>query len=294
MRPVNLIPPDQRRGEAAPARAGAASYIVVAVLFAILFAVTGVVLTNNDVDQKKSDLAAVQAQQTEAEARADALSNFASFQQMKDNRVLTIASLAQSRFDWERVMREVSRVLPDHVWLTNLTGTVAPEVEVPKSATVSTRTNVAGPALTMVGCARSQDDVAALIAAVGDIDGVTRVLVEKSEKADVETATGGATDAASEEDCRTRSSIAQFALIAAFDEVVAPAGNGDAATAAAAAAPASTTSATAATTTTPAAGSTTTTDAAVVPEEQQQKQNVEGGIEKANKAAGLIGAGDGG
>ena len=182
MRPVNLIPPDQRRGDAAPARAGAASYIVVAVLFAILFAVTGVVLTGNSVKDKENELASLQAAQTETAARASALSNFASFQQMKDSRVQTVASLAQSRFDWERVMREVSRVLPDSVWLTNLTGTVSPAVTVPAAAGVSLRSSVDGPALTMIGCAASQEDVAALIAAVGDIDGVSRVLVEKSEK----------------------------------------------------------------------------------------------------------------
>jgi len=171
---------------------------------------------------------------------------------------------------------------------------VAPEVEVPKSATVNSRANVAGPALTMVGCARSQDDVAALIAAVGDIDGVTRVLVEKSEKSDVATTTSPSIDTADiEEDCRTRNSIAQFALVAAFDSVVAPAGSGNSTATAAATPVAASTTATTDTTTT-ATGETTTTDPTVVPEEQQQQQNVEGGISKANKAAGLVGAGDGG
>ena len=285
MRPVNLIPPDRRRGEAAPARAGAASYIVIAALFAILFAVTGVVLTGNDVNDKKAELATLESEQADAQARAGALSNFASFQQMKDSRVETISSLAQSRFDWERVMREVSRVLPDEVWLTNLSGTVSPEVTVPNASESASRAGIAGPALSMVGCARSQQDVAALISAIGDIDGVTRVLVERSEKANGATSGGG-----SSEDCRTRSYIAQFSLVAAFDTVVA----GDAATAGIAA----TTAPTAATPTpvdTPAPAPASTDVAATsVPEEGEARAGVAAGTAKARNAAGLIGAGGGG
>jgi len=286
MRPVNLIPADQRRGEAAPARAGAASYIVVAVLFAILFAVTGVVLTGNSVSDKETELASLQSKQAETQARADALANFASFQQMKDNRVVTISSLAQSRFDWERVMREVSRVLPDSVWLTNLTGTVSPEVSVENAASVTLRASVAGPALSIIGCARSQQDVAALIAAIGDIDGVSRVLVEKSEKPTSETESSP-TDVNTNEDCRTRNFIAKFALVAAFDGVVATPAASTGATPTAA--PASTATTASATTTTPASDPATS-----VPEEAAAQSSTNTQIQKGREAAGLVGAGDGG
>ena len=286
MRPVNLIPADQRRGDAAPARAGAASYIVVAVLFAILFAVTGVVLTGNSVSDKETELASLQSKQAETQARADALANFASFQQMKDNRVVTISSLAQSRFDWERVMREVSRVLPDSVWLTNLTGTVSPEVSVENAASVTLRASVAGPALSIIGCARSQQDVAALIAAIGDIDGVSRVLVEKSEKPTSETESSP-TDVNTNEDCRTRNFIAKFALVAAFDGVVATPAASTGATPTAA--PASTATTASATTTTPASDPATS-----VPEETAAQSSTNTQIQKGREAAGLVGAGDGG
>ena len=182
MRPVNLIPPEQRRGDSAPSRTGIASYIVVAVLGALLFAVTALVLTSNSVNDKKSELARAQATEQSTQARADALQNFASFQQMKDARSATISSLAQSRFDWERILNEVSRVLPDGVWLTSMSGTASPDVSVDGGAESTMRGDVPGPALSMNGCARSQEDVAALISALGDIDGVTRVLVTKSEK----------------------------------------------------------------------------------------------------------------
>ena len=272
MRPVNLIPPEDRRGDAAPARAGAASYIVVAVLFALLFAVTGVVLAGNSVSEKETELAQAEAERTETQARAEALSSFASFQSMKLDRVSTVASLADSRFDWERIMREVSLVLPDNVWLTNLTGTVAPDVSVKDAAQVKLRASVAGPALSMVGCARSQSDVAELIAAMGDIDGVTRVLAEESEKPTGETGASGSEEGVSD-DCRTRDFIPQFHLVAAFDAVPVP----ETASVAPEAAP-----------TTVADDSQT-----AVPEGDVARSNVEEGTDRAKRATGLLGA-DGG
>ena len=46
-------------------------------------------------------------------------------------------SLAQSRFDWERVLRELAIVIPEDVWLTNLTATVSPEVQLDDSGSSS-------------------------------------------------------------------------------------------------------------------------------------------------------------
>lgn len=287
MRPVNLIPKDERRGDGAPRRAGTASYILVAVLVAVLLAVTGVVLTGNDIKDKKAELASLEAEKAQAQARASALSEFASFQQMKDARVETVASLAQSRFDWERVIHEVSLVLPETVWLTNLTGTVAPEVTVTGAATSSTRSSITGPALTMIGCARSQQDVAELINAVGDIDGVTRVLVENSEKPTGAStgATGGST-AQTNEDCRTRDFIAKFQLVAAFDSVATGASAPPApATPAAPAAPEDSTA---------AATTTASAETSAAAQQAEQQQNVESATDRGRKAAGLIGAGDGG
>ena len=94
---------------------------------------------------------------------------------MRESRAATIDSLAKSRFDWERVIRELSLVIPKEVWLSNLTGTVAPEVQLDDAPAIGLRTSIPGPALEIVGCARSQPAIASMIAALHDIDGVTRV-----------------------------------------------------------------------------------------------------------------------
>lgn len=223
MRPVNLIPLDERRGDSAPSRTGALSYIVVGVLAFAFLAVTVTAMLGKSISDKEAEVATLEEREAEAAARAQSLAPFAQFQQIKDARVQTVNALAASRFDWERVMRELSKVLPSHVWLTGLTGTVSPEVDVEKASKVGLRAEVPGPALELVGCARSQRDVARLIASIGDIDGITRVTAAKSEKpASETTASGGEQKGTSE--CRTRNFITRFELVAAFDAVEVPEG----------------------------------------------------------------------
>lgn len=213
MRPVNLIPPEQRRGSSAPTRTGSLSYVVVGALAIVLVGVTATVMFGKSVSDKEAEVATLQVDAAEATARAESLSTYTSFQQIHDARVATVSQLATSRFDWQRVLEELSKVLPQHIWLTNLTGTVAPGIQVGDGEAESNfRDSVPGPALEVVGCGRSHDDVARLVAAMRDIDGVTRVTAEDSAKANSGTAAGG-------DSCQTKPSIPQFHLIAAFDGV---------------------------------------------------------------------------
>ena len=61
-----------------------------------------------------------------AAAKATRLAAYTQFRQLSEQRVATVQSLADSRFDWERVMRELALILPGDVWLVNLTATAAP------------------------------------------------------------------------------------------------------------------------------------------------------------------------
>jgi len=158
----------------------------------------------------------------EAEARADSLASYVSFQQTRESRATTIDSLAKSRFDWERVVRELSRVIPEKVWLSNLTGTVAPEVQLDDGAAIALRASVPGPALELVGCARSQPVIASLIAALHDIDGVTRVTAANGIKTP-DTSSGGGGGGGGAQAADTGGSCPRsapsFQIVAAFDAV---------------------------------------------------------------------------
>lgn len=217
MRPVNLIPPEERAGNRQPLRGGPLAYVVVAALALALVGVTVLVLTGNQVSDRKAEIAELEDETAAVEARANALDAYTRFHEVREARVATVTSLAQSRFDWERVMRELALVLPDDVWLTNLTGTAAPGVSPEGAVSVGLRGNISGPALEIVGCGRGQESVAGFVQALKEIDGATRVGVQSSQRG--ESSGGGGAVAST---CKTRDFIAQFEIAVAFDAAPVP------------------------------------------------------------------------
>jgi Tfp pilus assembly protein PilN len=221
MRPVNLIPREDRPGERRPMRGGPLAYIVVGALVAALLGITVLVVTGNQISDSKAEITQLETEKAAVDARAQALDAYTQFHNVREQRLATVASLADSRFDWERVMRELALVLPGNVWLTNLTGSASPAVAPEGASSVSLRTSIAGPALELVGCARSQDAVAGFVKALEDIDGVTRVGVQSSA---LGSSSGEGAGSSSTSTCQTRDFIAQFQMVAAFDAApVAPA-----------------------------------------------------------------------
>ncbi len=61
MRPVNLIPSDQRRGENAPLRTGPLPYVLVGALVLVLVGVTALVLTGNQISEREDEVATAEA-----------------------------------------------------------------------------------------------------------------------------------------------------------------------------------------------------------------------------------------
>jgi Tfp pilus assembly protein PilN len=230
MRPVNLIPPEQRRGASSPMRTGPIVYIVIGVLVAALAGVVALTLANNEISERKSEIAELRHEGAALQARAQRLSPYTAFRTMHEQRVLTVSTLADSRFDWERVMRELSLVLPSDVWLSSLTATASPQASVGSGSGEGTsgsglRGSIAGPALEINGCANGQEGVAGFVTTLKDIDGVTRVGVQSSALPAVGegagTSSGGESSGSS--DCRTRGFIAQFQIVIAFDAAPVPA-----------------------------------------------------------------------
>ncbi len=234
MRPVNLIPLEERRGQHAPLRTGPVTYILVGALVLVLGAITAMVLTDNQIAESKVEVTTLKREDAVAIAKAKKLAPYTQFRTMSEQRVETVRSLADSRFDWERVMRELALVLPSDVWLVNMTATASPGVSVSNQSGgsgaggASLRPSAPGPALEMIGCATGQESVAGFVTALKDIDGVTRVgiqsseLGEEEENEEAESSSGGSTEVgaatgSSSDECRTRKFIAKFAIVVAFD-----------------------------------------------------------------------------
>jgi len=226
MRPIDLTPPEMRQGAHAPMRTGALPYILVGALVAVLAGVALLVVTGNQVSERRDEVAQLKHEDAAAQAEARRLAPYIQFQTLHEQRLATITSLADSRFDWERVMRELAIVLPRDVWLVELNATASPEASTSGGGGSGTnlRGSIAGPALEIEGCGAGQESVAGFVTALKDMDGVTRVAVASSELPTQEEGSasteGGESESTSE--CRTRKFITKFTVVIAFDAAPVP------------------------------------------------------------------------
>jgi Tfp pilus assembly protein PilN len=203
--------------------------VVLGALGLVLIGVVVLSMTSKQISDRKDEVAQLQQQEQQVAAQAQSLQAYADFRAVQQTRSETVSSLAQSRFDWQRVMNELARVIPSDVWLIQMSGTVNPTVSIENAPDVGIRGTIAGPALSLVGCAVSQDAVAGFVSALQEIDGVTRVGVDESAKEDSDvnaasSASSSDSATASSTECRTRDFIFQFKIVAAFDAVPAPTG----------------------------------------------------------------------
>lgn len=157
MRPVNLLPDSQRRRR--PAGDGKSSYVVLGVLGALVLMIGMYVVTANQATSRSNDAAEASAEADQLEAKVASLGAFGSFAQIKATRVASVRQLATERFDWERLMLELARVLPSKGWLQTATASASGETE-DSNATADVS---GGPTASLTGCLPRQPDVADLM-----------------------------------------------------------------------------------------------------------------------------------
>jgi len=255
MRAVNLLPPDLRSGPKGPAPAvstgvensGAGAFVVLGVLAFAVLALAAYVLAGNTVKDRKAELAAATAKSAAVSQQVTALQPYADFEAVANARVQTVTDLANSRFDWEQALRDLSRAVPQDVTIASFKG----DLGVSNSGG-SIRGAITAPAITLTGCTYSQTKVATLMARLRNIDGVTRVSLSKSDKEATTASAGAERTAPSATGYCGKNDVPAFEMIVFFEGAAAastaPAPGG--------AAPATTTSTTPGATATPAPGAT--------------------------------------
>jgi Tfp pilus assembly protein PilN len=188
VRPVNLVPYDQRRGPAG-ARSGSA-YVVVGVLGALLVMLVGYVLSSNQANARKGDAATARVEAERLEQEAQRRASYTDFAQIKQTRLASVATVAGSRFDWERLMRELSRIMPEGSWLQSADASVVGDPAATTGTTTaptSTSAAPAGPNANLVGCTPRQSDVARMMVRLREVHRVEDVTLNESSQ---ETAAG--------------------------------------------------------------------------------------------------------
>jgi len=177
VRPVNLLP-QSARPYVASGKAGNGSYVLIGVLAALVLGVAGYVLTSNSISSHKSEIAQAQQETAAAQAKASSLQKYGDFNQVAATRLQSVSSLAVSRIDYERLLRETSRVLPGGVWVTSLDAEAVGGGTT--STTSTTSTTGAAPTVHLVGCAPSQRVVATTLVRLRAIHGSDEVQLNDS------------------------------------------------------------------------------------------------------------------
>jgi Tfp pilus assembly protein PilN len=118
MRAVNLLPRDERRARGRLTVVGQVAIVSPFVVVALLTA--GYLLTSSKVNNKKAALQDAQARLAALPAPKPTELPNPQLAAQRDQRVAALSAALQSRLSWDRLLREVSAVLPDDVWLTQL------------------------------------------------------------------------------------------------------------------------------------------------------------------------------
>jgi Tfp pilus assembly protein PilN len=162
MRAVNLLPSEDRGGRRRPPAAPLA-VAGVGVLLASVLAM-GFFSASGKVDEREQELAAVERQLAAAKRAAKPSKPSRPRRTAeRDQRLTALNDALAKRLAWDRVLRDVSLVLPDDVWLSSLRADAPAEAE----AGSEPATAAAGRTLTFTGFTYSQESVARLLSRLG-------------------------------------------------------------------------------------------------------------------------------
>jgi Tfp pilus assembly protein PilN len=193
MKAVNLLP-EKHRPRKPTGGQGKSGYVLLGVLGAVLVGVLVYVLTLNSINSSKTQITEATVEAARLNDQANSLGPYGDFAKIKAERVASVKQLAQGRFDYERMVRELAHVLPNDVWLVKASassvgdpsatpgtaGAAAPAPTAPGAAAVPG----AGPSLKLDGCARDQGQVAVTLVRLRELEGATDVSLAHSTAGD--------------------------------------------------------------------------------------------------------------
>jgi Tfp pilus assembly protein PilN len=173
MRAVNLLPREEADGRKAPplpVLVACVGSVLVTALLAVMFlsASSSVAHQKQALEQAQVDYASVPAPPPPSPA-------VAKLPQERQTRVAALATALGQRIAWDRLLREVSQVVPSDVWLVTLNA-LAPTMSTASTAPSAVAGTTLPSGFTVTGCTYSQESVARFLArlqVVPDLDAMT-------------------------------------------------------------------------------------------------------------------------
>lgn len=169
MRAVNLLPRDDPRGSSRQTNplvlVGVVGAVAATAILAAFF-----LMVSAGVADKQARLDAAQSELDATPVPPPADTSNATLEQEKSARVVALSTALVTRIAWDRVLREISLVLPEDVWLTTLAA------KAPGPAAVAAPT--AG--FTITGKTYSHNGVARLLARLAVVPQLATVQMQHS------------------------------------------------------------------------------------------------------------------
>jgi Tfp pilus assembly protein PilN len=187
VRAVNLLPGGEEQGRKVPplpVLAGCVGAVLISALLAVMF-----LSASAGVAKKQRALDQIQAQYAAMPVPAPASPVVAELPQQRQTRVTALAAVLGQRVAWDRLLREVSQVVPSDVWLVTLNA-LAPSLSPAGTATPAAGTTPQQ-SFTVMGCTYSQDSVARFLARLSVVPDLTGMTLGRSESSGDGSAGGG-------------------------------------------------------------------------------------------------------
>ncbi len=184
MRAVNLLPRDEKRQRKQPGAVtltGVLGSVLVTAVLAGLF-----LTTSSTVSDRQSDVDALRAEFAAIPPAPEASTSSSGLETEKSQRVTLLGKALATRVAWDRVLREISLVLPEDVWLEAMAANAADPNFVPTPGNTEPPKGV----FTITGYSYSHDGVARLLARLSVVPQLDRPtlgssMVDKTKARDV-------------------------------------------------------------------------------------------------------------
>jgi Tfp pilus assembly protein PilN len=208
MRAVNLLPRETKQPRKRLTLVGQLALVAPFVVAGLL--VAGYVLASSSVNSKRSTLQALQDELASMPApKAQEPQQNPALASERQLRIAALGAALQSRLVWDRVLREISAVLPADVWLTTMsaqtpatpttvptetTSTPAPAAPTTTTTTATTTTTTTSAApppaptaqpMTFAGYTYSQEGVARLLSRLAVVPALDNVKLVSSTQTKV-------------------------------------------------------------------------------------------------------------